>query len=118
MSEKAEAHDGRLRFGRPSGSGRDVVEACRSIGIATGQNASTWDRTLRDANKIRQRFGGETGMAAPFPEKPKGIWRRTYERPREQALDAEIRADKAFALQVVRLLERIDKPNHKRKFWR
>jgi hypothetical protein len=46
-------------------------------------------------------------MMAPFPAKPKGMWRRTYERLREQACHVETRADAVFALRAQRLLARI-----------
>jgi hypothetical protein len=74
------------------------------------QSESAYDRTLRRANKIRQRLGGEAGMAAAFPPKPKGMWRRTYERLREQAFEAELRANEAFILTAERLLARIREP--------
>jgi hypothetical protein len=46
------------------------------------------------------------------------MWRRIYERLREQASTAETLAYEAFALRAKRQMARIDNPNPKRSFWR
>ena len=107
------------RVGKLHGPGRYFLcRHCHRLAHAS-QSESTWDRTLRRANKIRRRLGGDAGTAAPFPSKPRGMWRRTYERLCDRAFEAEMRAEEAFALQGERLLARIDKPkNRRRSFWR
>lgn len=89
----------------------------------SSQSEDAQRRSMRRASKIRQRLGGNAGTASPLPPKPKGMWRRTYERLREQALNAEERADEALLPYVARLLARTNnrKGNNrkgKRSFWK
>jgi hypothetical protein len=102
-----------------SGCGRRVTKlygaglyfACRHCYrlAHASQSEGASDRSLRRANKVRERLGGALGMAAEFPSRPKGMWRRTYERLRKQARNAERRADEAFVLRTERLLARTDR---------
>lgn len=87
---------------------------CYGLSYAS-QNEAVWDRALRRANKVRKILGGDPGMDAPLPEKPKGMWWRTYERLCDRAIDAESFADNAFADRAMRLVARIDNSKGRRR---
>jgi hypothetical protein len=84
----------------------------------SSQSEDAQRRSMRHATKIRQRLGGNAGTASPLPPKPKGMWRRTYERLREQALDAEERADEALLPHLARLLAWTNNRKGTRSFWK
>ncbi len=47
-------------------------------------NMSEQDRVLLKYNKLKQKLGGEPGIIAPMPERPKGMHHKTYERLRDE----------------------------------
>jgi hypothetical protein len=106
------------RVAKLYGPGRYFVcRHCNRLAYAS-QSEGGLDRALRRANRIRQRLGGDPGMASPFPKRPKGMWRRTYERLHRQTFEIEMRAEEAMDLHMVKLAARIETANGKRSFWK
>lgn len=67
------------------------------------QSENQIDRTLRRADKLRVRLGGrDFGLGAFVPRKPKGMWRRTYTRLRDEVFRLDDMADAAFAIRHLR----------------
>lgn len=71
---------------------RFLCRACNRL-VYPSQRERALDRTLRRANRIRMKLGGEAGMLNPFPMKPKGMHRQTYERLHGEVEAAERLAD-------------------------
>jgi hypothetical protein len=64
---------------------------CYDLAYAS-QHEALHHRGLGKAQKIRMRLGGSPNMLEPFPDKPKGMHWRTYERLRSSYDVAEARS--------------------------
>lgn len=65
------------------------------------QSEEPRDRLLRKANKKRTALGGEPGTDSYFPQRPKGMWHRTYQREINAILEAEEMVDAHFMYWIV-----------------
>lgn len=89
---------------------------CHRLDYAS-QSEGEFDRLLRKANKIRTSLGGEPGMSAPFPKRPKGMWQETYERLHQTVMNAEMKVEDVFFVRAGQLISRNNASNRKKKFW-
>ncbi|MBC8285729.1 MAG: hypothetical protein H8E32_18090 [Nitrospinae bacterium] len=62
----------------------------------SSQYENSWDRAMTRGNKIRERLGGDGGMKSKLAPRPKGMWRRTYERLCNEVRLAEAKGDRDF----------------------
>ena len=86
----------RRRAVKIHGSGRYFLcrNCCRLAYGSQSENAT--DRTIRRADKLRMALGGEPGLEQPLPLRPKGMWRRTYDRRAAAIMAADEEAEAAF----------------------
>jgi hypothetical protein len=93
--------------------GAGELFACRRCyGLAyASQQQTAMDRGVSRAQKIRMQLGGSVSLFDPFPERPKGMHRRTYLRLRRQAEAAETLSN---AL-TMRWTARLDRPSRRRR---
>jgi hypothetical protein len=63
--------------------------ACVGNPIYASQALSAESRGHFHACKLRLRLGGEASLSAPFPERPRRMHRRTYERLRREGIALE-----------------------------
>lgn len=82
--------------------------------VYTAQNESGSDRARRRAIKVRRNLGGNVSMGTPFPDRPKGMWGRTYSHLRKQACEAEIAARRSFEITAGQFLRRLNQPKRKK----
>jgi|GEM_PF-3430472 len=57
---------------------------CYNLTYAS-QQIQRYERLMEKARGIRQRLGGSANLSEPFPEKPKGMHRKTYYQLRQKA---------------------------------
>jgi hypothetical protein len=83
--------------------------------VYASQCEDGYERAIRRVSKTRSRVGGapvhRPWAAPPFPARPKGMWRRTYERLLEAGSDAETSAHIEFTLGLERLAARLSRPS-------
>jgi hypothetical protein len=80
---------------------------CNHLAYAS-QYEQRWERALRRANKLKQRLGIDVGIAEPFPDKPRGMWVRTYGYLLNKILQAEILANETETKMFNRPLAQVD----------
>ena len=84
-----------------------LCRRCNRLAYAS-QYEEPMQRALRRASKLKQRLGVGGGIAEPLPDKPKGMWTRTYGCLLDEILQAEMLASEAQANRFRRLLAQIE----------
>jgi hypothetical protein len=72
----------------PPGATLFASRSAYGLGYSS-QREKDYERAMNKCQAIRMQLGGSGSMDDPFPNKPKGMWWRTYEKLREQAYRSE-----------------------------
>ena len=96
------------RCGKLHGGERFYCRSCLSLSYQS-QHEGGRDRLLTRAQSIRQRLGGSADMSKPFPERPRRMHRRRYERLRSEALMIEERFCQAQGAWLKKLIHHFDR---------
>lgn len=75
-------------------AGRFRCRGCHGLAYTSTREAA-FTRAFRRARELRRRLGATPGIADPLPARPRGMWRRSFDRRRD-AIDAADR--RALAL--------------------
>jgi hypothetical protein len=84
-----------------------LCRRCNQLAYAC-QYEQPCQRALRRAHKMKQRLRIGVGIAEPLPDRPRGMWSRTYGRLLDEILQAEIVANEAQANMFNRLLAQFE----------
>jgi hypothetical protein len=82
---------------------------CYRLAYAS-QQESTHQRGLGKAQKIRMQLGGSVNMLEEFPDKPKGMHRRTYDR----LCHIHDRAEERSTIGLMRFVDRLTRRSSRR----
>jgi hypothetical protein len=85
----------------PCGGKHFLARETYKLGYAC-QRETRVNRLMRKARKLRDSLGDDTRDIGEIPLKPKGMWRRTYERKAFACHMADHRADQAWLAELSR----------------
>ena len=85
------------------GGARFRCRKCWNLAYQT-QHEDAWSRAITKAQRFRRRLGASESLDEPFPDKPKRMHWRTYDRLMAKGEVLDERADRVGWSRITRLL--------------